>query len=93
MGKFPRVNDQWMYCDRGGVVVVRRAAADGVPFQWRRPHPAAVPADNIAQLGKALVDPDLVCPAVVNGRIPLLWLERHVNRLPIYVAREKKVDK
>jgi len=86
MGKFPRVNDQWMYAILVALLLLGVLLLTIYRFSWPQGAPGAVPTDSIAQLGKALVDPDLY--ALPFEVASVLLVAALIGS--IYVAREGK---
>jgi NADH-quinone oxidoreductase subunit J len=86
MGKFPRVNDQWMYAILVALLLLGVLLLTVYRFSWPQGVPAAVPADNIAQLGKALVDPNLY--ALPFEVASVLLVAALIGS--IYIARESR---
>jgi len=86
MGRFPRVNDQW---NLAAIVALGLLAGIMVAIlsrpAWSQTTAADVPADSIARLGAALVDPNLyVLPFEVAS---VLLVAAMIGS--IYVARSK----
>jgi NADH-quinone oxidoreductase subunit J len=89
MGQFPRANDQWGLAIPVVLFLLVILFLTLFRFDWPQTAQAGVPADNIAQLGKALVEPDLyVLPFEVASVLLVAALIGSV-----YIARDRKVDK
>jgi len=86
MGKFPRVNDQWIYAVPVSLLLLGVLLLTIYRFSWPQGAPAAVPTDSIAQLGKALVDPGLY--ALPFEVASVLLVAALIGS--IYVARESR---
>ncbi len=90
MGKVARVNEQWVYAIPVALLLLGVLLLTLFRFSWPQDALAAVPADNIAQLGKALVDPNLY--ALPFEVASVLLVAALIGS--IYVAREsRQVDK
>ena len=88
MGKFTRVNEQWVYAIPVALLLLGVLLLTVYRFSWPQGVPAAVPADNIAQLGKALVDPNLY--ALPFEVASVLLVAALIGS--IYVARESRQE-
>ncbi len=86
MGTYPRSNDQWGYAVIVALGLLAILLATLFRYNWTINAPAAVPADSIARLGKALVDPNLY--ALPFEVASVLIVAAMIGS--IYVAREKK---
>jgi len=87
MGAYP-VKDLWSLAvsSIGTVLLLAVLLVTLFRFNWPQTTPAAVPADSIAQLGKALVDPNLyVLPFEVASVLLVAALIGSA-----YIARDKK---
>ena len=86
MGRLPQSNDQWGYAVIISLGLLGVLLALLLRFNWPQTAPQAVPADSIARLGKALVDPSLyVLPFEVASVLLVAALIGSA-----YVAREKQ---